>query len=65
MKNDIKLLENMIFDLNLISNRHYVSDYWLNYSLRIEKNLKKNDLEKFRSTFLIGKGFADVIHDNP
>tara|TARA_B100000035_G_scaffold22382_1_gene17733 strand:+ start:746 stop:1810 length:1065 start_codon:yes stop_codon:yes gene_type:complete len=65
MKNDIKLLENMIFDLNLISNRHYVGDYWLNYSLRIEKNLKKYGLENFRSNFLIGKGFADVIHDNP
>ena len=65
MKNDIKLLENMIFDLNLISNRNYVSDYWLNYSLRIKKNLKKYGLESFRSNFLIGKGFADVLHDNP
>ena len=61
MKNDFKLLEKMIFDLNLTSNKHYVSDYWLNYSLRIKKNLKKYGLDSFRSNFLIGKGFADTI----
>ena len=65
MKNNLLLLNNMISDLNKNINKKYISDYWKNYSLRVQKNIKKYGLDSFRSNFSIGKGFSDILHDNP
>ena len=65
MENNLLLLENMINDLNKNIHKKYVSDYWKNYSFRIQKNIKKYGLDSFRSNFLIGDGFSDIIHDDP
>ncbi len=65
IKNNHKLLNQLINDQKAQKGIYRPGPYWDEYSSRIVKALKKQGLESFRSNARIGKGFSDSLVFEP
>ncbi|MDL5246317.1 putative sugar O-methyltransferase [Leptospira weilii] len=66
ISNDNALLSILIEDQKSQADDLYKpGPYWSKYSTRICQEIKKSDIQNFRSNVNIGKGYADIINKDP